>query len=88
MKSMVRFLDGWLEDWRDSQADRQTGWKIEMDISVVGNIKTLSYLEKMCEDTNGDLEVFVVFEDRWNWPGKQALFLQHLNSLFLDTYSR
>ena len=39
MKSMARFLDGWLDDWRNSHADRQTDCKIEEDISEVGYIK-------------------------------------------------
>ncbi len=41
MKSMLRFLDGRLDDWRDLQAQRQTDWKIEKDISDVGNIKKI-----------------------------------------------
>lgn len=44
MKSMFRFLDGWLDDWRDSQAERQTDGKIEQDIADVGNITRLSSL--------------------------------------------
>lgn len=44
MKSMFRFLDGWLDDWRASQAERQTDGKIEQDIADVGNITRLSYL--------------------------------------------
>lgn len=33
------FLDEWLWDWKDSQAERQMNWKINKDRSGVGNMR-------------------------------------------------
>ena len=48
LDSVVRLLEGCLDDWMDSQADSQSEWKLEKDTCLILETKILDFLENIC----------------------------------------